>query len=239
MTVVTGQDMTYAGRSRRLYGPMAGAPLKLMDACDRPREKLLSKGQNHLTSRELLQVIVGSGIKGNDVGRIADDLLVVMEDSLARPTVDRLTKVRGVSHATAARLVAGLELADRLSAVGMKITDEDDVLGLLAGIRHKKQEHFVAITVDGAQRLIARRTITVGTLNASLVHPREVFAAAITDRAAGIVVAHNHPGGSLEPSGADIVVTKRLRAAGELLGIRLLDHIIVTAGAHRAIEQSE
>ena len=97
-------------------------------------------------------------------------------------------------------------------------------------------EHFVVLTLDGAQRLIEKRIVTIGTLNSSLVHPREVFADAITDRAAGIVVAHNHPGGSLYPSGPDLVVTQRLLAAGELLGIKLLDHIIVTPTSHCVVE---
>lgn len=167
--------------------------------------------------------------------RIADDLLAVMEDGLSKPSLERLTTVRGVSDATAAKLVAGMELADRFSRIGHKIVDEDDVLGLLASIRTKKQEHFVVITIDGGQRLIARRVVTIGTLNASLVHPREVFAGAIADRAAGIIVAHNHPGGSLHPSDPDIVVTKRLQAAGELLGIKLLDHLIVTADSHVSV----
>ena len=102
-------------------------------------------------------------------------------------------------------------------------------------IRDKKQEHFVCLTLDGANRLIAKRTITIGTLTASLVHPREVFADAITDRAASIIVAHNHPSGNLTPSAADREVTARLHSAGELLGIDVIDHIIVTATENTTI----
>lgn len=207
-----------------------------LQPADRPREKLLAKGEAHLTNRELLQVVIGSGIAGADVTQIADSILIVMEQTNGKPTLEELTAVRGVSLATATKLLASLELTGRFNHSGRLVLDEDHVLELLADIRTKPQEHFVVLTLDGANRLIEKRIITIGTLNASLVHPREVFADAITDRAAGIIVAHNHPGGTLEPSGPDIVVTKRLRAAGELLGIRLLDHIIVTATSHSAVE---
>lgn len=215
------------------------APILSLRPADRPREKLLAKGEVHLSNHELLQVVIGSGIVGADVTKIANDILVVMEQHNGKPTMDELVAVRGVSLATASKLLASLELTGRFNHSGKRIMDEDNVLELLADIRHKPQEHFVVLTLDGANRLIEKRIITIGTLNASLVHPREVFADAITDRAAGIVVAHNHPGGSLEPSDPDIVVTKRLRAAGELLGIRLLDHIIVTATSHCAVELND
>ncbi|NCU34074.1 hypothetical protein EOM27_01980, partial [Candidatus Saccharibacteria bacterium] len=106
----------------------------------------------------------------------------------------------------------------------------------LVDIRDKKQEYFVCLTLDGANRLIAKRIITIGTLTASLVHPREVFAEAITDRAASIIVAHNHPSGSLEPSQADIDVNERLLSAGNLLGVKLIDHIIVSKDSFSTID---
>ena len=104
-----------------------------------------------------------------------------------------------------------------------------------ADIRDKKQEYFVCLTLDGANRLIAKRVISIGTLTASLVHPREVFAEAITDRAASIVVAHNHPSGNLEPGSADRQVTERLRQAGMILGIEISDHIIITKNSYTSI----
>ena len=159
----------------------------------------------------------------------------VMEHSNGRPRLDDLLAIRGVGEATALKLLACLKLAQRLTAKGHRITEAEDAVLLLHEIRHKKQEHFVVITLDGANRVIERRLVTVGTINASLVHPREVFADAITDRAASIVVAHNHPGGSLEASAADHEVTRRLRDAGTLLGIQLFDHIIVTAESHVSI----
>jgi DNA repair protein RadC len=210
--------------------------IKSLAIHDRPREKMLAWGERHLTNAELVQVIVGSGIKGADVTQIADKIVALLELQNGRLTLDQLRAVRGVSTATATKLLASLELTGRFNHAGTLVQTEDDVLPLLADIRHKKQEHFVALTLDGAQRLIEKRIVTIGTLNSSLVHPREVFADAITDRAAAIVVAHNHPGGSLHPSGPDLVVTRRLRAAGELLGIKLLDHIIVTPTSHCVVE---
>lgn len=222
-------------RSLRQRTRTAGS-IKDLAVHERPREKMLAKGQGHLTNLELLQVVVGSGVKGADVTAIADELLELLERYHCKPTLEQLLTIRGISTATATKLLASLELTGRLNYSGRRIETEDDVLPLLADIRTKKQEHFVVLTLDGANRLIEKRIITIGTLNASLVHPREVFADAITDRAAGIVVAHNHPGGSLEPSAADVVVTRRLLAAGELLGIKMLDHIIVTPTAHCVVE---
>ena len=115
------------------------------------------------------------------------------------------------------------------------IDSPEKAVELLADIRDKKQEYFVCLTLDGANRLIAKRVVTIGTLTASLVHPREVFADAIADRAASIIVAHNHPSGSLEASQADKEVTNRLRQAGQLLGISLVDHIIITKDHFQSI----
>ena len=115
------------------------------------------------------------------------------------------------------------------------IDSAEKAVELLGDIRSKKQEYFVCLTLDGANRLIAKRVISIGTLTASLVHPREVFAEAITDRAASIVVAHNHPSGNLEPSIADKEVTERLRQAGEILGIEVLDHLILGGEGFRSV----
>lgn len=206
-----------------------------LDKQDRPREKLLAKGRGALTNLELLQIIIGSGIRGADVMHISRQVMRLIEAQSGRLDIEQLVHVRGVSIATATKLVASLELTARLAYTGTKIEQTEDVLPFLADIRMKKQEHFVSLTVDGAHRLIERRIIGVGTLNAALVHPREVFADAITDRAAYIIVAHNHPSGTLEPSAADKTVTARLRHTGEIIGIELLDHIIITPTSHVSI----
>jgi DNA repair protein RadC len=134
-------------------------------------------------------------------------------------------------------LLAALELSKRylIDSDQPIIDSPEKATEQLADIRDKKQEYFIAMTLDGANHLIAKRTITIGTLASSLVHPREVFADAITDRAAGIIVAHNHPSGNLMASVADNEVTNRLKETGLLLGVTLVDHIIVTKSEHQSI----
>ncbi len=206
--------------------------VKLLAKEDRPREKMLARGEQALSDLELLQVVIGSGVHGADVTQISKEILKLLEAQNGKIKLEQLLKIKGVSTATATKLLAGLELTSRFVKTGMKIQNSTDVLPLVADLRTKKQEHFVVLTLDGANRLIERRTVSIGTLSASLVHPREVFADAIADRAASIIVVHNHPGGSLEPSNADIEVTKRLREVGTLVGIKLLDHIIITHVDH-------
>lgn len=195
---------------------------------DRPREKLLSRGVSVLSSEELLQVIIGSGIKDFDVMKISKELLKLLEANNGKLTLADVTSIRGISTATAAKLLASLEVASRFTKTGTKIHTIDDVAMILADIRNKKQEHFVLLTLDGADKLIDRHIVSIGTVNASLIHPRDIFTLALNDNAASILVAHNHPGGNLEPSQADIEVTKRLKDAGKLLGIALQNHLIIT-----------
>lgn len=236
MTTATTIRPAAARQLNSLLRLTPSTPVSQLPAAEKPREKLLAAGTDGMSERELLQVMIGSGVPGADVAKIADDIMLVMEETFGSPSPQQLMQVHGVSRATASRLVAGLELTARLTPRGKIVLSDEDVVSLLQDIRHNRQECFAVITLDSMQRVIKRRIVSIGTLNASLVHPREVFADAITDRAAAIIVAHNHPGGSLEPSGPDIVTTKRLRAAGELLGIKLLDHIIVTPDSHSIIE---
>lgn len=202
--------------------------IKDIDPKDRPREKLLARGVSVLSSEELLQVIIGSGVKGADVVKISKELLKMLEATNGKLQLEEVLKIKGVSVATAAKLLASLEVANRFSKTGVKIQNIDDVAMILSDIRNKKQEHFVLLTLDGADRLIDRHIISIGTVNASLIHPRDIFNQAVNDNAASIIVAHNHPGGSTEPSHADIEVTDRLTQAGKLLGITLQSHIIIT-----------
>ena len=195
---------------------------------DRPREKLLSRGVSVLSSEELLQVIIGSGIKDFDLMKISKELLKLLETHNGKLTLADITSIRGISTATAAKLLASLEVASRFTKTGTKIQTINDVAMILADIRSKKQEHFVLLTLDGADKLIDRHIVSIGTVNASLIHPRDIFTLALNDNAASILVAHNHPGGNLVPSQADIEVTKRLKDAGKLLGIALQNHLIIT-----------
>lgn len=197
---------------------------------DLPREKLNKKGAGALSDTELLQILIGSGGKDNDFKQIAKNLCAVIDKTgIAKLGINDVTSVKGIGSAKAAVVFAALEFWRRKFEKQTRptIDSTESAVKQLEFIRNKKQEHFVMLTLDGANRLINVHTITIGTLTASLVHPREVFALAIEDRAASIIIAHNHPSASLVISEKDKEVTKRIREAGELLGIALADHIIV------------
>ena len=197
----------------------------------RPREKLAAKGAASLSDYELLMAIIGSGNKQADVTKIARDLQKLLQDKGRELTFDDLLSIGSLGPAKSTQIMAGFELWRRRFELSEQpvIDSPDKAADQLSDIRDKKQEYFVCLTLDGANRLISKRIITIGTLTSSLVHPREVFAEAISDRAASIIVAHNHPSGNLQSSDADRQVTERLKEAGVLLGINLVDHIIVTS----------
>ena len=205
---------------------------------DRPREKLQRKGVAALSDFELLEVLIGSGTVGADVGYIAKKIQKLLQRGADSLTYESLTTIKGVSTATATKIMSALELTRRhLVRDVTPLLTGDDILARLGDLRTKKQEHFICLSLDGGQRLIAQRTITIGTLNSVLAHPREVFADAIADRAASVVVAHNHPSGDPTPSEQDISLTQQLVAAGQLLGIPLRDHIILTKSDHFSCRQ--
>lgn len=186
------------------------------------------KGAQALSDFELLEVMIGSGNSQADVGNIAKQLQRVLRQSTNALSLDKLMELRGVSLAHASKLLASLELAKRHLVRDMEpLRSQQDILARLADLRTKQQEYFICLSLDGGQRLIAQRTITVGTLDTVLAHPREVFSDPIADRAASIIVAHNHPSGDAQPSDKDISLTQQLVAAGQLLGIPLRDHIIL------------
>ncbi len=197
---------------------------------DRPREKLARKGVASLSDLELLMAIIGSGNAQADVGQISKRVLKLIRTHGADLRYSDLAAITGLGAAKITVILANLELARRyLIESDRPIIDcLDKAAQQCDNIRDKKQEHVVCLTLDGANRLIAKRIITVGTLTASLVHPREIFTDAITDRAASVIVAHNHPSGQLKASTADREVTRRLSEAGNLIGISLIDHLIVT-----------
>jgi len=197
---------------------------------DRPREKIRTRGAGCLSNQELIAAILGSGGPGNDVRSLSKEIAGLVE-SPDTVCFEDLSGISGVGPAKASQIIASLELGRRLFSPDpsskKKIAAPADILPLVAFLSGKKQEHFICITLSGAHEVLAVRTVTVGLLNHSLVHPREVFADAITDRAAAIICVHNHPSGTLEPSSQDLAITRQLADAGTLLGIRLLDHLIV------------
>jgi DNA repair protein RadC len=205
---------------------------------DRPREKLRNKGAAALSDFELLEVLIGTGNGGADVTFIARQIHKLLQKGTDALTYEALTAIKGVQLATAGKILASLELSKRhLVRDSTPLLTQQDILARLHDIRAKQQEYFVALSLDGGQRLIAQRTITIGTLDVVVAHPREVFADVIVDRAAHLVVAHNHPSGDATPSQKDIAITQQLAAAGQLFGIDLRDHIIVTRTDHFSFRQ--
>jgi DNA repair protein RadC len=194
---------------------------------DKPREKLSQRGVQSLLNHELLMVLIGSGVKGRDVSTIASDILKLIE--IGNLTIKDLVNIQGIGIIKAGQILSAFELAKRyLIKEDKKIHDTNDILALVHDIRDKKQEYFITITLTGASSLIEKREVFKGTINLSVVHPREIFADAITDRASGIIFVHNHPADDALPSDADIKMTKQLCEAAKILGIQVIDHIIVT-----------
>ncbi len=206
---------------------------------DRPREKLQQKGAEGLSDLELMAILLGRGIKGHDVLTVAERILKALDSNKGQVNLEELQKIEGVGLAKATLIAAALEFARRrIRPEGLKISFPADVLPLIQHYADRKQEHFICISINGANEVIASRVVSVGLVNRTQVHPREVFADPITDRASAIIIAHNHPAGGLTPSNEDLEITKQLKSAGETLGIRLLDHIIFNHKGHYSFLES-
>lgn len=201
-----------------------------VDKVDQPREKLAAKGAAALSDADLLAIILGTGYKGKNVLELAKEILKnYPAPELVAMSVGQLQKIKGIGAAKASIIAAAAELAIRGRAPNpASIQKPTDILPLAAEIRAKKKEHFVVFYLNARNEVIHREFVSIGTLSASLVHPREVFKSAIEHSAAGVIFTHNHPSGDPVPSAEDIKLTKRLVSAGLILGIEVLDHIIVT-----------
>ena len=200
-----------------------------------PREKLYKRGAAALSDVELLQAVIGSGGRDNDFKQIAKNLnAAILKLGAENLTFDDVKSIKGIGDAKATIVFAALEFWRRkfTKQKAPMIDSPEKAAEQLHNIRNKKQEYFVSLTLDGARRLINNRVVTIGTLMSSLVHPREVFSLAIEDRAASIIIAHNHPSGMLDISEQDREVTRRIKQAGDIIGIRLDDHIIVAGDDH-------
>ena len=202
---------------------------------DKPREKMLKKGALTLKNYELIALILGSGFKGMPVLKIAKTIeRFLKKEGPEGITAKKLSKIEGIGSAKACQLSAAFELARRYYETPdmVTITHSRDIAELLKNYASKNQEHFITVTLDGANTVIKTRVVFIGTLNRSLVHPREVFAPAFTDRAASIVIAHNHPSGNIQPSAEDFEITRKLIKASKILGIDIVDHVILTKNGH-------
>jgi DNA repair protein RadC len=213
--------------------------IKDMPEYSRPREKLREKGASALTDEELVAAILGMGTAGVDVRTISKQVAGLIRENKETLTLDHLLAVPGMGLAKAGQILSAFELARRhLLKDAVKISCAKDLLPLLAEIAGKQQEYFLCITLNGANEVIEKRVVTIGLLDKSPVHPREVFADVIADRAASVIFAHNHPSGDLQPSQSDLQLQDQLTEAGKILGIRVLDHLIVAKKGYYSFQES-
>ena len=215
----------------------ASAPRFVRDiaAEDRPRERLARHGAGALSNRELMALVVGSGSRHASALDVSDDLLRDGLRTLAGRALPELEHVPGIGRARATRILAALELGARLASEGGGFepvfrTPADAGRYLMPRYGARPVETFGLLALDVRHRLKREAVISVGCLTASLVHPREVFQEAVVSRAAALVLFHNHPSGDPEPSAEDAALTRRLAAAGSLMGIEILDHLVLGAG---------
>lgn len=187
----------------------------------------MAKGAKVLSDQELLAVLLGKSTPSMDVMTLAGKLARAIDEKGLDVQCEDLTQFEGVGDAKATLLLAAIEFARRrIKPEGVKIETPADLLPQIRHYADREQEHFLCATINGANEVINVRVVSIGLIDRSPVHPREVFADAISDRACAIIVAHNHPNGALEPSTSDLDVTKQLKGAGEVVGISVLDHII-------------
>ena len=201
---------------------------------DRPRERLKRHGADALKDCELMAIVLGTGYRGHAVLEVAR--AVVREhpcEQLISMDVSELAQLKGIGSAKAGVLVAGFELAKRGLQKGLgvlpAISNPADAIPMISEIKDERKEHFICLYLNARNQIIHKETVSIGSLSASIVHPREVFLAAITHSAASIILAHNHPSGDVSPSQDDIDLTHRLVRAGDIMGIEILDHIIVAS----------
>lgn len=205
---------------------------------DYPRERIAKYGVEALSNAELLAAIIGTGSQQKSVLELSAEIFGHLPEGLKSfdgITLEELKLVDGVGNGKACQILASVELGKRVyqnsSESLKKISSPSDVSDLLMSeLRYKKQEHFKTLILDTKNQIISIETITIGTLNASLVHPREVFNLAIRKSAHGIILVHNHPSGHPEPSKEDLLLTERLVESGKIIGISILDHIIIGDG---------
>ena len=202
-----------------------------------PREKLQMKGANALSNEELIALILGSGTRECGVFELSRHISDYLAASTTLPTMEALRKIRGLGKVKATQILACLELSNRyiLSARAVSVLSPEDLLSRLASLKFEEQEHFVVVTLNSANYVINVHEVTSGLVNQTPIAPREAFAKAIEDHAVAVIFAHNHPSGSTEPSSQDYAITRTLCAAGKVLQIPVIDHIIIGKGGFTSI----
>jgi DNA repair protein RadC len=205
----------------------------------RPRERFQKYGAEYVDLRELIAIILRTGTVGNNVLALSKEALELLEMHNYKVSIDQLTAIDGISSTKAISLLAAIELGTRIREkerdIKRSIQSADDCIPYLHGILNQKKEHFAVLYLDTKNIPVTTEIISIGTLDASLVHPREVFEPAYRSHSARIILAHNHPSGDTSPSPEDIHITKQLIDAGDILGIQVLDHLVVSGNGYTSL----
>lgn len=210
---------------------------------ERPRERLRKIGVDSLSIQELLALIIEKGKKGKNVLSIAQNLLAHFGNlaKIKEASIEELQKVKGIGFATSCKLKASFKLGEKVLSkhkrYGQKIETPEDIYNIFKNeLGSKKKEHFRILSLNSRNRLININNVSIGILNASLAHPREIFSSAIKDSAFSIILVHNHPSGETKPSKEDIKITQKLIKAGKILDIKIIDHIIITSDSFASLK---
>lgn|SRR5699024_2277182 len=212
----------------------SGVMIKNVPKEDRPRERLLKYGSHYLSNQELMAILLGNGTRNESVMVLANRLIIHFEglNLLKDATIEELTAIKGIGEAKGVLVLAAIELGKRMNKhrheeryiIRSPEDGADYVMEEMCGLN---QEHFVVLFLNTKNQIIHRQTIFIGSLNASIVHPREIFREAVKRSCASIICAHNHPSGDPTPSQEDINVTRRLVESGKMIGIEVLDHLVI------------
>jgi DNA repair protein RadC len=225
---------------RYTFKPIEFRSIKDMPKSQRPRERMHELGPLGISDLELLCILLGSGGKNRPVQDLAMEILEVIDLKGKKGVVPKdLEWIVGLGPAKAATICACLEFGRRMTYARRKTMN--DPYAIFEAVRHygsRQQEHFLCVMLNGAHELLGINVVSIGLVNKTLVHPREIFADPLKDRATAVVLAHNHPSGNLEPSDDDIATTTRIRKAGALLGIEVLDHIIFSEETYRSLVET-
>jgi DNA repair protein RadC len=209
--------------------------IKDLPKIERPRERLVARGPENLKNKELLAILLGTGTEGKNVIEVAEQILEKYPvKNFLQLKYEDLLKIKGINSAKACAILASQELVKRALEVRdeslPKINSVQDVLAQSVYMRDKSREHLMALFLNARNELLYKKPMFIGTLNANLVHPREIFQEALKQNAASVILAHNHPSGDNEPSEDDILITKRISEAGKMMGVEVLDHVIIAKG---------
>lgn len=214
---------------------------------ERPREKLMKSGARGLSNSELLAIIIRNGSKGFSAIDLSNRLLSTNKQGisfLSDLSIEEITQIKGIGQCKAVQILAAVELGKRVVLENIdekkKVTSPLDIVDFfMADMKNLKKEHFKIVMLDTKNHIIGVEEVSVGNLNSSIVHPREVYKQAIKRSSASIILIHNHPSGDPTPSKEDINITRRLMESGEILGIKVLDHIIIGNKKHISLKEMD